>query len=207
MIQYYENIPFCIMEQEEAGVNINFKEIIDYIEFMELKLKEIPLDSKVAYQQDDLSARFNKWNIFYAPEPCLIPVFKLIKTGWEQFKTEISFKEKPLWIHAHGNIHRKDQQLSYHAHRYSILGYVGLSSEGSNTTFYTHKDNDFGSLEQKVAIPIPNKNGQLVITLGPIPHHTDVWDKDYPRCSIAFNLLQTSDIKTVGAGPVFPFEL
>ena len=92
------------------------------------------------------------------------------------------------------------KQLSYHEHRFSILGFVGLSSEGSNTTFYTGKNND-------IAIPIPNKNGQLVITLGPIPHHTDVWDKDYPRCSIALNLLQTIDIKTIGAGPVFPFEV
>ena len=60
---------------------------------------------------------------------------------------------------------------------------------------------------EDIKISIPNKNGQLVMTLGPIPHHTDVWEKDYSRCSIALNLMTTSDTQQVGCGPVFPFEV
>ena len=138
--------------------------------------------------------------MFFFVESALLPVYKLIKAGWKQFSEEVKFGNEPLWIHAHGNLHRKDQQLSYHAHRYPVLGYVGISSEGSNTTFYTGEKED-------IPIPIPNKNGQLVITLGPIPHKTDVWDKDYPRCSVAFNLMTTTDTQVEGCGPVFPFKV
>ena len=45
-------------------------------------------------------------------------------------------------------LHRKDQKLDYHAHLYPVLGYVGISSEGSNTTFYAGENED-------IAIPIP----------------------------------------------------
>tara|TARA_B100001105_G_scaffold155322_1_gene124796 strand:+ start:5 stop:607 length:603 start_codon:yes stop_codon:yes gene_type:complete len=200
MIQYYENIPFCIMQPEEAGVHINCHEIVKFLEYVEPQICSIPNDKNTVYKNDDLSARFNQWNIFLYTEPVLLPVYKLIKTGWDQFAKEVGFAKDPLWIHAHGNLHRKDQKLDYHAHLYPVLGYVGISSEGSNTTFYAGENED-------IAIPIPNKNGQLVITLGPIPHHTDVWDKDYSRCSIAFNLMTTQETQNLGCGPVFPFEV
>ena len=45
------------------------------------------------------------------------------------------------------------------------------------------------------------------MTMGPIPHQTDVWDKDYPRCSVAFNLMTHQDIQNEGHGPLFPFDL
>ena len=200
MIQYYENIPFCIMQPEEAGVHIDCHAIVKFLEHIEPQLLEMPNDQNAAYKHDDLSSRFNKWNIFFFIEPTLLPVYKLIKAGWKQFSEEVGFGKDPLWIHSHGNLHRKDQKLDYHAHLYPVLGYVGISSEGSNTNFYTGENED-------IKIPIPNKNGQLVITLGPIPHHTDVWEKDYSRCSIAFNLMTTSETQNVGCGPVFPFEV
>jgi hypothetical protein len=201
MIQYHEGVPFCIMQPEEAGVEIDCKQITKFLEYIEPEIcSGTQNDQNTAYKQDDLSSRFNKWNIFFFVEPALLPVYKLIKTGWEQFSTEVGYEKHPLWIHAHGNLHRKDQKLDYHAHLYPILGYIGISSEGSNTTFYTGEKED-------IAIPIPNKNGQLVITLGPIPHNTDVWDKDYSRCSIAFNLMSTTDTEQTGCGPVFPFEV
>ena len=65
-------------------------------------------------------------NIFYIPDPVLMPIFKLFKAGWKQYKEEIHFGDDHTWIHEHGNIHRKDQQLSYHDNRYPILGYVGI---------------------------------------------------------------------------------
>ena len=200
MIQYYENIPFCIMQPEEAEVHINCHKIVKFLEHIEPQICSIPNDKNTVYKNDDLSARFNQWNIFLFAEPALLPIYKLINTGWDQFAKEVGFAKDPLWIHAHGNLHRKDQKLEYHAHLYPVLGYVGISSEGSNTTFYAGENED-------IAIPIPNKNGQLVITLGPIPHHTDVWDKDYSRCSVAFNLMTTQETQNQGCGPVFPFEV
>ena len=200
MIQYHEGVPFCIMQPDEAGVHIDCERVVKFLEYVEPQICSTPNDSNTAYKYDDLSARFNKWNIFFFVEPALLPIYKLIQTGWEQFAEEVKFGNDALWIHSHGNLHRKDQQLSYHAHRYPVLGYVGISSEGSNTTFYTGEKED-------IPIPIPNKNGQLVITLGPIPHQTDVWDKDYPRCSVAFNLMTTNDTRVEGCGPVFPFKV
>jgi len=200
MIQYHNGVPFCIMQPEEAGVHIDCERVVKFLEHVEPQLLEMPNDQNAAYKHDDLSSRFNKWNIFFFVEPALLPVYKLIKTGWKQFSEEVGFGKDPLWIHSHGNLHRKDQKLDYHAHLYPVLGYVGISSEGSNTNFYTGENED-------IKIPIPNKNGQLVITLGPIPHHTDVWDKDYPRCSIAFNLMTSQDTQQHGCGPVFPFEV
>jgi len=200
MIQYHNNIPFCILQQEEENISINFKAIVDLLENIEPQIMSMPNDN-TAYKGDDMSARFNKWNIFYMTEPMLIPVFKLIKIGWKQFGDElIPLSKEPIWIHAHGNLHRKDQKLGYHAHKYPVSGYVGISSEGSNTNFYTGENED-------TKISIPNKNGQLVIALGTIPHETDVWDKDYPRCSIAFNLITQAELSFVGSGPVFPFEV
>ena len=198
MIQYHNNIPFCILQQEEENISINFKAIAGFLESIEPQLMSIPNDTSTAYKADDMSARFNRWNIFYVPEPMLIPVFTLIKIGWKQLNDELTLLGKePLWIHAHGNLHRKDQKLGYHAHKYPILGYVGISSEGSNTNFYTGENED-------TKISIPNKNGQLVITLGTIPHDTDVWNKNYPRCSIAFNLMTRNEL-FLDNPPVFPF--
>ena len=200
MIQYHEGVPFCIMQPEEAGVRIDCERIVEFLKYVEPQICSTPNDKNTAYKSDDLSARFNKWNIFFFAEPALLPVYKLIKSGWDQFKNEVGFSKEALWIHAHGNLHRKDQKLDYHAHLYPVLGYVAISSEGSNTNFYTGENED-------IKIPIPNKNGQLVITLGHIPHHTDVWDKDYPRCSVAFNLMTTPETQNQGCGPVFPFEV
>ena len=200
MIQYHEGVPFCIMQHEEAGVRIDCERIVEFLKYVEPQICSTPNDKNTAYKSDDLSARFNQWNIFFFAEPALLPVYKLIKSGWDQFKNEVGFSKEALWKHANGNLHRKDQKLDYHAHLYPVLGYVAISSEGSNTNFYTGENED-------IKIPIPNKNGQLVITLGPIPHHTDVWDKDYPRCSVAFNLMTTNDTQVEGCGPVFPFKV
>ena len=200
MIQYHNGVPFCIMQPEEAGVLIDCEQIVKFLEHVEPQLCAVPNDKNTVYKSDDLSARFNQWNIFLFAEPALLPIYKLIKVGWKQFSTEVGFPHEPLWIHAHGNLHRRDQKLDYHAHLYPVLGYVAISSEGSNTNFYTGENED-------IKISIPNKNGQLVITLGPIPHHTDVWDKDYPRCSVAFNLMTTTETQNQGCGPVFPFEV
>ena len=200
MIQYHEGVPFCKMQKEEAGLSIYFDGVVTLLHDVEKDIMKMEVPDGTAYTSNDISSRFNQWNIFYIPSPILMPIFKLFKAGWEQYKEEIHFGKDPLWIHAHGNLHRKDQQLKYHAHRYPILGYVGISSEGSNTTFYTGENED-------IPIPIPNKNGQLVMTMGPIPHQTDVWDKDYPRCSVAFNLMTHQDIQNEGHGPLFPFDL
>tara|TARA_B100000949_G_scaffold183996_1_gene165680 strand:- start:672 stop:1283 length:612 start_codon:yes stop_codon:yes gene_type:complete len=203
MIQYHNGIPFCIMQQEEAGVSINFKAIVGFLENMEPRLMSIPNDKNTAYTSNDMSARFNQWNIFYVPEPMLMSVFKLIKIGWKQFNDELAPFGKepiPIWIHAHGNIHHKDQKLGYHAHKYPVSGYIAISSEGSNTDFYTGENED-------IKVSIPNKNGQLVITIGTIPHETEKWDKNYPRCSIAFNLMTRQELSLDGCGPIFPFEV
>lgn len=198
MIKYYENEPFCIIQQKEAGISINFSEIISYIKFIEPKILENNT-SDATYSNQDLSSRFYAWNIFMAPVAELMPVYELINFGYEKFKKELQFKDQPLWIHAHGNIHRKNQQLMYHAHKYFLLGYISLSAEGSNTNFYLGKDNT-------KKISIPNKDGQLVMALGQLPHDTDVWKHDNERCSIAFNLITLNEMKLHSSGPVFPFR-
>ena len=198
MIQYYDNEPFCIIQQEDAGISIDFLSIIEYIKFIEPKiLSSTKADS--SHNAEDLSSRFYTWNIFLSQQPALMQVYELINYGYEKFKQELKFIDQPIWIHSHGNIHRKGQQLVYHAHKYFILGYISLSAEGSNTNFYLGENNT-------KKISIPNKDGQLVMALGQLPHDTDIWKYDHERCSIAFNLITESELKMHSAGPCFPFR-
>ena len=198
MIKYYEDEPFCIIQQEDANVSINFPVLINYIKFIEPKIMEASGKDTIT-GNEDLSSRFHAWNIFLAQEPALMQVYELINYGYEYFKENLGFINQPLWIHSHGNIHRKNQKLMYHAHKYFILGYISLSAEGSNTNFYLGEDNT-------KKISIPNKDGQLVMALGQLPHDTDIWKYDHERCSIAFNLITESELKRHSAGPCFPFR-
>ena len=50
MIQYYENIPFCIMQPEEAGVRINCHEIVKFLEYVEPQICSIPNDKNTVYK-------------------------------------------------------------------------------------------------------------------------------------------------------------
>ena len=83
MIQYHNGVPFCIMQPEEAGVHIDCERVVKFLEHVEPQLLEMPNDQNAAYKHDDLSSRFNKWNIFFFIEPTLLPVYKLIKAGWK----------------------------------------------------------------------------------------------------------------------------
>ena len=72
MIQYHNGVPFCIMQQEEAGVSINFDGIINLLHNVEKDLMKMEVPDGTAYTSNDISSRFNQWNIFYIPDPVLV---------------------------------------------------------------------------------------------------------------------------------------
>ena len=49
MIQYHEGVPFCIMQPEEAGVNIDCKRIVEFLEHIEPQIcSEMPINKDTA---------------------------------------------------------------------------------------------------------------------------------------------------------------
>ena len=57
MIQYHNGVPFCIMQQEEAGVSINFDGVINLLHKVEKDLMNMEVPEGTAYTSNDISSR------------------------------------------------------------------------------------------------------------------------------------------------------
>jgi hypothetical protein len=202
MIKTFNTVPICILPQNEHGIHLNLNKIHNFIEKIEPEILKMPAEEK-AYQQDNMTARWNRWNILLLHNSEFYAVFKIIIQGIKQFTKYLNFKEEIVYLHSWGNLNRKGQQLPKHAHYFAFAGHIAINAEPSTTTF-DWKDLRLNKHHKK----IKNVNGQLVLTFSDVHHYTSIWEEDIPRTSIAFDVILAKHIdESAPIPPCFPILL
>jgi len=122
------------------------------------------------------------YNIFNFNKPALNKLFVEIKNFFiEQYKPTIKY-----YISAWVNIHKKGENLGWHGHWATEMqtyhGYFALQSEPSTTSYI------FPCSEEIYVHH--NKNGLVLLNKSEGDKHcVSVWEKDYDRISIAFDII------------------
>ena len=202
MIQLHHDVPVCVLDSDEHGISLDLENIHKFICDLEPKIMEME-PTQTIYQQDDMTSRWTEWNLFLFKEKALHDLFKVFYRGicdiinyLESQPNRIGMKiDRNLSIGAWANLTRAGEIIPRHVHNFFLNGHIAINA--NNT--YTIYDFDKGE------VSIPNKNGQLILTLTGFCHWTSPWkDENNPRTSVAVDVLGG---QTLNAGPVFPIFL
>ena len=203
MIQLHNNIPVCILDPDEHGIALDLKFIHKFICDIEPKIMELEPahwfqvgPTQDIYEQDDLTSRWTEWNIFLYKEKKLHDLFRVFCKGVAELISYLDIEtDKNLYMGAWANLCRAGEIIPCHAHNFFLNGHIAINADNTFTIY------EFDQCE----VSIPNKNGQLILTLTGFNHWTSPWkDEIDPRTTVAVDIL---DRKTPNAAPVFPIFL
>lgn len=130
-----------------------------------------------------ISNYFSLYNLADRNEPILQELFHTIK---EKINKKWNATQKHSF-HAWLNIHRKGENLFWHAHNIksftgtTLHGYICIEGEPSKTTYIFVGHDDF--------IQINNKNSTFVCSINnKFLHKVSKWEENYERITIGFNM-------------------
>jgi hypothetical protein len=133
------------------------------------------------------------YNLFTFPYEGLCELYEEIRKNF--YENRLEKNNKKYYIQSWINYYLKGDYIDWHSHsnthdRQFMSGYYCVYGEPSYTTFKT---------ESNIEYHIVNKNDHMIFTkMGgqytKLMHRTWPWDKDYPRISIAFEIVERERI-------------
>ena len=138
-----------------------------------------------------ITARLGYYNFLDFDYPQIHALEKFISESYVEFLTGIQTPVEKIYCHAWVNIVRKGEQITKHNHAdahtnlpgcYSYLS-GNLTIEADNTS--TNYESPYnGQLHR-----IPNQNGSMTLFPSFVMHHTSINKSEFPRLSIAFDII------------------
>jgi len=109
-------------------------------------------------------------------------------------REQIGAPAEPVSVQSWYNVHRAGQRLHRHVHGARYIGSFCAYGEGSVTRYGASVETDESDY------PLPNHDGQLLVTLGRNHYHeVSVWeDAVHPRVSYAFDIVPREEEKVDG---------
>ena len=145
-----------------------------------------------------MTARLGYYNFLDFDYPQIRSLETFIVESYKEFLMGIQTPtEDKIYCHAWVNIIRKGEQITKHNHAdahtnlpgcYSYLsGNLTIEAENTSTNYESPYN---GQLHR-----IPNKNGSLTIFPSFVMHHTSINKSEFPRLSLAFDIIPESTYK------------
>ena len=145
-------------------------------------------DGRKGFRKDSVTSRGGRYNLFDFTDECpeLKDLWKFIQEHWyeriarantDQYKTKII-----CWF----NILRQGEKMELHSHSRRFSAYLSGNIHLDNyhtTTTYRHLDN---------WTALDNVKGGLIMFPSQLLHEVNVYNDQYPRVSIAFDLHLTN---------------
>jgi hypothetical protein len=152
-------------------------------------------DGNTGLGEDAVTSRYSRYNLFDFTDECpeLKDLWKFIQEHWyERIKRENTdaYKTKIVcWF----NVLRKGEKMEAHSHARRFSAYLSGNFHLDNyhtSTTYRHLDN---------WTALDNVKGGLIMFPSQLLHEVNVYNDQYPRVSIAFDLHLTNlnDIENV----------
>ena len=157
----------------------------DFIE-KNFKIKNVNTFHKTA---PEVTKKFDQYNYLMYPYPGMHNLYSEIKKFFSVVNDH-TFQE--YYIHAWLNVYKKNQYIQWHAHwtkeYHAWYGLYCIDVEPDSYTMYK-----INGKETKII----SENNLLVISRsGDDVHKSSEWHQDYPRITVAFDILPAQKLKS-----------
>lgn len=177
----------------KAKLNLDIDELKNYCLHLEPMIEEkwkqyLTEDNKLLYEDNSVTLKlFNYYNLLEFPHPELHKLYFYLQQVFRTAKRPEH--DENYYVSMWMNIHRKGDFIDWHSHVYDddhgYHGWFSVSAEPSVTSY---------KLKTGYLIDVVNENNQLVVSRSDGDYHkVSVWNEDYERITLAFNITTKID--------------